>query len=237
MKSEKFLASQATKGRAAIATGVVSRMRMKNVLRMLLCVTSFALYSSLFTSCSESEDEDTSEYGSDWQQRNEAYFASLEDSLSRNPNSWKKLKSYTKDETAAGVNTDYVYARIIEEGEETDTPMVTDSVRVAYRGRLIPTVSYSDGMVFDQTFIGTYNKQTTAVLNNIGGGWIDGFTTALIHMHRGDYWRVYIPYQLGYGTSGSSSTIPGYSTLIFDIALIDFCPSNKSLPKWSSRQR
>jgi FKBP-type peptidyl-prolyl cis-trans isomerase FklB len=50
---------------------------------------------------------------------------------------------------------------------------------------------------------------------------LEGFATALQHMHRGDHWRVTIPYQLGYGTSDYNS-IPGYSTLIFDIRLVDF---------------
>ena len=53
------------------------------------------------------------------------------------------------------------------------------------------------------------------------GSVVDGFSTALQHMRKGDKWRVYIPYELGYGTS-DASTIPGYSTLIFDITMVDF---------------
>ena len=40
-------------------------------------------------------------------------------------------------------------------------------------------------------------------------------------MHRGDHWTVYIPYQLGYGAS-ASGMVPAYSTLIFDLRLVDF---------------
>ena len=47
---------------------------------------------------------------------------------------------------------------------------------------------------------------------------VDGFATALMHMHPGDHWMVYIPYQLGYGTTGNGS-IPAYSMLRFEIAL------------------
>ena len=50
---------------------------------------------------------------------------------------------------------------------------------------------------------------------------VDGFTTALMSMHRGDHWTVYIPYQLGYGEK-SSGVVPAYSTLIFDLRLNDF---------------
>jgi FKBP-type peptidyl-prolyl cis-trans isomerase FklB len=52
-------------------------------------------------------------------------------------------------------------------------------------------------------------------------GVVTGFGTALMRMHRGDRWRVYIPYQLAYGSSARSS-IPAYSTLIFDLQLEDF---------------
>ena len=45
-------------------------------------------------------------------------------------------------------------------------------------------------------------------------------------MHRGDYWRVTIPYQLGYGTSDNGA-IPAYSTLIFDLWLQDFWTKKK----------
>ena len=56
-------------------------------------------------------------------------------------------------------------------------------------------------------------------------GVITGWTTALQYMHPGDVWRIYIPYSLAYGESGNSSgsvTIPGYSTLIFDVELYAF---------------
>ena len=61
----------------------------------------------------------------------------------------------------------------------------------------------------------TYNAEGKAV------SLVDGFTTALMSMHRGDHWTVYIPHQLGYGTS-ASGTVPAYSTLIFDLRLVDF---------------
>ena len=48
-------------------------------------------------------------------------------------------------------------------------------------------------------------------------------------MHRGDHWLVYIPYALAYGST-KSETIPAYSTLIFNLTLIDFAPIGQSLP-------
>jgi FKBP-type peptidyl-prolyl cis-trans isomerase FklB len=57
----------------------------------------------------------------------------------------------------------------------------------------------------------------------------EGFCTALQHMKKGDHWLVYIPYQLAYGETGSSS-IPGYSTLVFEIAIADIWHPGESRP-------
>jgi peptidylprolyl isomerase len=48
---------------------------------------------------------------------------------------------------------------------------------------------------------------------------IAGFSEALLHMHIGDRWEIFIPYSEGYGTR-SVDIIPGYSTLIFDVELV-----------------
>ena len=74
------------------------------------------------------------------------------------------------------------------------------------------------GYVFDKNFEGTYNKQTAMLSTFAVSNVVDGFATALMHMHVGDHWMVYIPYQLGYGTTGNGS-IPAYSMLRFELAL------------------
>ena len=178
-------------------------------------------------SCSESEDEVTNEYAN-WQTRNEAYIADIAKKCQR-------VKVFTKDQQAEGPVSDYVYYEVLEQGEGGESPYYSDTVRISYRGRLIPTTSYPEGFVFDQTYTGQFSWQTTGVSTSLTNGFVDGFTTILQHMHRGDRWRVYIPYQLGYNTT-KKDNIPVYSTLIFDIALIDFTHPGYSLPRWSSRQ-
>ena len=64
---------------------------------------------------------------------------------------------------------------------------------------------------------------------------VDGFSTALQHMRIGDRWKVYIPYQLGYGTNVNGS-IPAYSTLIFDMALAAYYHPGKKVPDWSANE-
>ena len=164
-------------------------------------------------SCSESEDEVTNEYAN-WQTRNEAYIADIAKKCQR-------VKVFTKDQQAEGPVSDYVYYEVLEQGEGGESPYYSDTVRISYRGRLIPTTSYPEGFVFDQTYTGQFSWQTTGVSTSLTTGFVDGFTTILQHMHRGDRWRVYIPYQLGYNTT-KKDNIPAYSTLIYDLALIDF---------------
>ena len=207
------------------------RTRMKSVSRMLLCAAFFTLHSSLLISCSESED-DPNEF-ENWEVRNREFFASLEDSLKQNPAQWHKLKSYSKNpSTSTGSNTDYIYYKVITTGyetNETESPLYNDSVLVSYQGRLLPTTSYPEGYVFDSTVYGKYDLRTNATAKfQISTGLINGFSTALLRMHRFDTWRIYIPYTLGYGTT-ASGTIQPYSTLIFDVTLYDFSANGTPL--------
>ncbi len=200
---------------------------------MLLCAACLTFHFSLFTSCSESDDESADDYAN-WQQRNETFVASLQDSVSRGGSQWKKLKCYTKDENTAGQPSDYVYVKVLEQGTAQEGPIFSDTVRISYRGRLIPTANYPEGLVFDQTYSGTFHWQTTGVTKNVTSGFLTGFTTALLYMHPGDRWRVYIPYQLGYGTQ-SNTNIPAYSTLCFDIAMIQYWHPGEKIPAWTAR--
>lgn len=190
----------------------------------------------LTASCSE-DDGDVNEFDN-WQQRNEAFFASLADSMMLAPSQWVKYKNYSLDEQTLGKTTDYIYAKVITRGNDTESPMYTDSARVSYQGRLIPSVSYPDGFVFDGTVYKNepYDDRTNATAKLLISQMSDGFATALLHMHRGDHWRVFIPSDLAYGDNGNGGTIPGHSVLIFEITLHDFAPAGEPMPVWSSRR-
>lgn len=194
-----------------------------------LAVALFAVLG--LASCSE--EDDTVEEFPNWQARNDAFFNSLTDSvlnlLELNParTDWKRIKSWSKSDSIEGSNSDYIIVKVIEEGDPASaTPLYTDTVTVHYLGRLLPSVSYPYGYVFDQSYYGNYyddvSKPLQMAIGNSGGNMlVDGFATALQHMRRGDHWMVYIPYQLGYG-SQSQTGVPAYSTLIFDLRLVDF---------------
>ena len=183
---------------------------------------------SVLASCSE--DDNTVEEFPDWQNRNETYFAGIYEQAKANADgTWKLIRSYTLEDTIPTTNDDYIAVKVLRAGTGSGCPMFSDSVKVNYRGRLIPSTSYADGYVFDESYIGEYNPATALPSTMYVGGTVDGFATALQYMHIGDYWRVYIPYWLGYGTSGSPS-IPAYSTLIFDIELVAYYRAGVDVP-------
>ena len=231
MKNEEFAT-------AAVAGGERKwsiKNKGKKSLTSLLCAAIFILHSSFFISCSE-DDNTVNEY-ENWQQRNEQFFATLQDSLSQTGAQWLKLKKYSLDQKEEGVATDYIYVKVLTQSDTSSTsPHFTDSVRVAYQGRLIPTTSYPEGYVFDTTIYGSYSMETVSTAKLLVSGVVDGFSTALQHMHRGDRWRVYIPHQLGYQSSVHGS-VPAYSTLIFDLTLVDFTPAGTAMPIWKSPRR
>ena len=182
----------------------------------------------LFTSCSEEASEEE-EYAN-WKNRNEQFLASLaNDSLKQS--NWQRIKLFSLDPTTEGAASDYIYVKKISNGEGTEMPIYTDSVRVVYRGRLIPSKSYPQGFIFDSTVYGEYSPVTAYTKRQAVSNTILGYATALQNMHKGDYWRVYIPSELGYGTS-DYSTIPGYSVLVFDLTLLDFSPVGETMKPW-----
>lgn len=189
-------------------------------------------------SCSESDDEE--EEFADWQATNEQYFNSLYSSAKSGANSgsdaWKVITCWSIEDSVATDAADHIVAEVIEKGTGSGCPMYSDSVKVHYEGRLLPSKSYSSGYVFDKSYYNEYNPDTSLPVAMAVSGVVDGFATALQNMHIGDRWRVYIPYQLGYGTSGSSS-IPAYSTLIFDITLVAYYRAGVDVPESRAAQK
>lgn len=195
---------------------------------LIFAVFAFVLM-SVFASCSE--EDNTVEEFSDWRNRNEVYFSDIWNTAKLNSDgSWKTFLSYALEDTIPTTSDDYIAVKVLREGTGSGCPMFTDSVKVNYRGRLIPSTSYPEGYVFDQSYIGEYNPATALPSTWYVGGTVDGFATALQHMHIGDYWRVYIPYTLGYGSS-DSDVIPAYSTLIFDVELVAYYRAGVDVPE------
>lgn len=174
-----------------------------------------------------SEDDGTIEEYPDWRAKNEAYFQQLvNDAQARQAGgdaSWVVLKSYSKPQVGYTLQyDDYIVVQKLENGKGTTSPLGSDSVAVHYAGRLLPSTSYPQGLEFDRSFTEPFDLVVATPVTFAVNKVVNGFATALLNMHRGDHWKVYIPYRLGYGETSGSSTIPDCSTLIFDIRLDDF---------------
>lgn len=86
-------------------------------------------------------------------------------------------------------------------------PLATDTIVFHYIGKFV------DGTEFDNSY-----KRGTP-LEWEAGKLIQGWTEALVMMPVGSKWKLFIPYQLGYGLMGNQG-IPGGAALIFDVELL-----------------
>jgi FKBP-type peptidyl-prolyl cis-trans isomerase len=149
-----------------------------------------------FFSCDKDEQQDEA-----WIAANDKAY----NDIVGNPD-FKELKTETGP---AGV-----YYKVKKKGDGVEHPIQTSSVKVLYKG------TYYDGTVFDS---GTGNTGIPREFSTEGT--VRGFSFALQNMVVGDRWEIWIPYYLGYGSSGMTDyygtvLIKGYATLFFDVELV-----------------
>lgn len=159
-------------------------------------MTKFLLY---FTAIAVSLTLLTSCFGSDDDDPNyEDYRLKCEQFLADNA----KREGVTV--TASGLQYE-----VIKEGKEDGkTPNASSMVKCHYTGCFI------DGSVFDSSYLS--GAPATFPLSGVIKGWTEG----LQYMKEGAKYRFVIPYQLGYGDLPYSK-IPPYSTLIFEVELLE----------------
>ena len=97
---------------------------------------------------------------------------------------------------------------ILEEGSGP-IPSAEDEVKVHYHGTLI------NGEVFDSSV--EKGEPISFPVNGVIQGWQE----ALQMMPVGSKWKLYIPYDIAYGSRGAGSTIKPFSTLIFEVTLLE----------------
>lgn len=88
-----------------------------------------------------------------------------------------------------------------------DKPGATDVVKVHYTGTLL------DGTKFDSSV--ERGQPVEFTVNQVIQGWQEGIQL----MPVGSKFKLYIPYELGYGEQGTGP-VPPYSTLIFEVELL-----------------
>ncbi len=88
-------------------------------------------------------------------------------------------------------------------------PTAEQTVKVHYEGTLI------DGTVFDSSY--KRGEPIEFPLNGVIKGWTEGLQL----MPKGSKYKLYIPYELGYGERGAGQSIPPFAALIFTVELLD----------------
>lgn len=180
-----------------------------------------------FVSCSD--DGETEE--EKWESRNTEYFKKAYGTAiaqQGNGSHWAVIKSVQRNPNSTLADDCIVVEKLdsVPGNYLKGSPLQTDSVRVHYKGMNI------DGAVFDRSWNGDYDLTKMIPASFIVSGVVEGFSTALQYMHVGDRWRVIIPQKLGYGESNTSTLIPAYSTLVFDMTLDSFGKPGKPMPSY-----
>ena len=208
------------------------------------------LMSALLLCACSKDDNDTSEYH-DWQVRNDTYFANLRlqahDSIQQaktlygnewqEKGNWRAYLDYALQEDASNQSTDTVYVQVLKRGTGSGSPFSSDSCRIFFRGRLIPSDSYPEGYVFSHSgqssiYSDIFNRSIAVPSLRTASSYVKGLTTALLHMHIGDRWRLYVPYELSYKTV-AYGTVPAYSDLIFEVELVAYYRNGSEVPTWN----
>lgn len=192
-----------------------------------------------FVACEEVEE--VGKYDN-WQARNEAFIDSLNQKIKatdRYVSTEEQLQALEENElfaikdvySSTNKNPQYIYCKKIKKldsYENARRPLYTESVKAYYYGTLITGDKFDGNFTgyaaTDQGFLDKddvdkkpnldFDLPTEFSVSGVVSGWI----TVLQYMYVGERWIVYIPWRCGYGSSGDGS-IPGYSTLTFDMQL------------------
>lgn len=170
-------------------------------------IVLMAVCAMMMTSCS---DDDENEVDQVWKERNRVLFFDI----SAN-SAYKELKSEG--------NNGSIFYKVIKEGTGTQPIYYNSTVKVYYTGSRLSTNAESEEEFYDFNVV-EYPDSDPMVTTP--SSLVQGFATALQHMVVGDRWEVWMPYQLGYGTTGQQSNsgvviIPPYSTLKFELEVVE----------------
>lgn len=176
-------------------------------------MSKFRLFFALFlltslgavitTSCDD--DDNVWDDYKEWRIANEEFFDEQRFMMENGVNVYQTV-------TPAWNPSAQILMRYLNDRSKTEgnlTPLLTSTVDVKYIGRLY------NGVAFDSSY-----TNTDSIFTTTPGSVIQGWTIALMNMRVGDSARIVIPYKLAYGSSGSGAISP-YSTLVFDVKLVD----------------
>jgi FKBP-type peptidyl-prolyl cis-trans isomerase FklB len=137
------------------------------------------------------------------------YFAELQ-AVKKNLNkkAGEEFLRINKNKTGVVSLSSGLQYEILKKGNG-EKPKATDRVKCHYHGTLI------NGTVFDSSVM--RGEPAVFGVSQVIQGWVE----ALQLMEEGSKWRLFIPSELAYGSSGAGEIIGPDSTLIFDVELLD----------------
>lgn len=188
---------------------------MKKYLQIALMIF---FVSAVFTSCKDDDDDDEEAAAVEaYKLENEKAFAAK----ANDPDYFKVV--------VQGSGDYFVYAKKLKEGDGVPI-YYTSHVKTYYRGWLATETrdNYFDKKEFEDgeplecalsTSYATTSYTSSGTTTGVTAV-ITGWAIALQHMRVGDKWEVWIPQQLGYGST-EQDDIPAYSTLVFEIEVVE----------------
>ena len=132
----------------------------------------------------------------------------LEEKYGENKIAGEKFLEENKAKEGVVTTESGLQYKIIKAGKG-EIPTKESTVKVNYKGTLI------DGTEFDSSY--KRNAPATFRADQV----IQGWTEALTMMPVGSKWELYIPQELAYGASETGGQIKPFSTLIFEVELLE----------------
>lgn len=123
----------------------------------------------------------------------------------------QELSEYLKNNNITPITTESGLNYVITKEGYGEKPSVGTLITVHYTGKFL------DGSVFDSSLERNNPIQFVLGIGQVIPGWDEGLQL----LSKGSKAVLYIPYYLAYGDRGAG-TIPPFSTLIFEVELIDF---------------
>lgn len=170
--------------------------------RQIIQLTLLSLLVVIISSCEKAVS--VSEAYAEWKVKNEAFYDDA-----------KSSGKYDELRIPANRGGGTILYKVLTSGDPTtQRPYYTSTVAVHYKGWMV------DNSVFDKSYYGDAVSTEDVPVQFKVSEVIKGWTEALMQMRVGDKWEIIIPWKQAYGEPGSDK-IPPYSTLIFEVELVD----------------
>ncbi|HBK33360.1 MAG TPA: hypothetical protein DDZ78_17290 [Porphyromonadaceae bacterium] len=184
-------------------------------MKLLLNILLSLCFLASFTACGDQ----TVTFDDQWKLDNEKQFEKIASDPAYKDNKIKAL---------SGKDAYIVYKSLEKADDDSPRPAFTDYVKVYYTGWYKfdwsqgDTYPGDDGDTFTNKREFVYSRDNIPSTLAVSSGIVEGLSLALQHMKVGDKWEIWVPWSLGYGSSGYASlNIKGDTTLVYEVELVE----------------